>query len=154
MDGLRGFSDEVKDLIYSLELTKIIKIQKYFNDKSLSYQSNIFMKYNCNNMKPEKALNYLLEKVEKQENSTKKISGIKGLARLLKISIKTAQKLKSSGRIDAAIVPKSDRSYSEQSKLLFYEAEILQICFRKRTHFKSFKFREDISPENWKYLEN
>ena len=100
-------------------------------------------------MKPSKALNYLFETSSNQVFIIKKVKGIKGLATLLNVSVKTAQKLKKSGIIDGAIV-------YEKSKLYFDEEEVLKICLPKILCWKSFKLKKGVDQESielWdKYL--
>lgn len=88
-------------------------------------------------MAPSEALSYLLETAENQLFIIKKVKGIMGLATLLKVSVKTAQKLKNSGTIDQAVI-------YEKSKLYFDENEILKIYFPKILAMKSFKLRKDV----------
>ena len=86
------------------------------------------------------ALFYLLGTAQNQLFITKKVKGIMGLATLLNVSVKTAQKLKNSGTIDQAII-------YIKSKLYFDEEEILKICLPKIAPWKSFKFRKSVDPE-------
>lgn len=91
-------------------------------------------------MEPSKALFYLFQTAKSQIFITKKVKGIKGLAILLNVSVKTAQKLKNSGSIEEAII-------YEKSKLYFDENKILEICLPKKKPWKSFKLRESVDEE-------
>ena len=92
------------------------------------------------------ALFYVLGTAQNQLFITKKVKGIMGLATLLNVSVKTAQKLKNSGTIDQAII-------YIKSKLYFDEEEILKICLPKVAPWKSFKFRKNVDPELIKFWE-
>jgi hypothetical protein len=137
MNAFDGLNDEIMQLIRTLDDKDITNIENYLTDKTLSKKYISFLKSECNNMKPSKALNYLFETSSNQVFIIKKVKGIKGLATLLNVSVKTAQKLKKSGIIDGAIV-------YEKSKLYFHEEEVLKICLPKILCWKSFKLRTDF----------
>ena len=140
MNPFEGLNDEIRELIYTLNKSDISTIKSYLSDKNLSEKFILVLKNECNNMAPAEALFYLLETAENQLFITKKVKGIIGLATVLNVSVKTAQKLKNSGTIDQAII-------YEKSKLYFNEDEILEICLPKKKPWKSFKLRENVDEE-------
>ena len=140
MNAFEGLNDEIKELITTLDKPDISNIKNYLSDKNLSEKYISALKTECNNMAPSEALSYLLETAENQLFIIKKVKGIMGLATLLKVSVKTAQKLKNSGTIDQAVI-------YEKSKLYFDENEILKIYFPKILAMKSFKLRKDVDEE-------
>lgn len=140
MDTFEGLNNEIKQLSSKLDDEDFLIIQNYLNDKNLSFKYISFLKNECNNMQPQEALFYLLKTAKKQVFLTKKVKGIKGLAILLNVSLKTAQKLKNSGIIDETI-------FYENSKLYFDESEILKICLPKIEPWKSFKLKENVDGE-------
>lgn len=140
MNAFEGFNDEIGELITTLDKSDISTIKIYLSDKSLSEKYISALKTECNKMAPTEALFYLLRTAENQLFITKKVKGIMGLATLLNVSVKTAQKLKNSGTIDQAII-------YIKSKLYFDEEEILKICLPKIAPWKSFKFRKSVDPE-------
>ena len=140
MNAFEGFIDEIRELITTLDKSDISTIKNYLSDKNLSEKYISALKTECNNMAPSEALSYLLETAENQLFIIKKVKGIMGLATLLKVSVKTAQKLKNSGTIDQAVI-------YEKSKLYFDENEILKIYFPKILAMKSFKLRKDVDEE-------
>ena len=140
MNAFEGLNDEIRELITALDKSDITNIQNYLSDKNLSEKYILVLKHECNKMTPVKALSYLLETAENQVFIIKKVKGIKGLAILLNVSVKTAQKLKNSGIIDQAII-------YEKSKLYFDENKILEICLPKKKPWKSFKLRETVDEE-------
>ena len=140
MNAFEGLNDEIRELIYTLNKSDISTIKSYLSDKNLSEKFILVLKNECNNMAPAEALFYLLETAENQLFITKKVKGIIGLATLLNVSVKTAQKLKNSGIIDQAII-------YEKSKLYFDENKILEICLPKKKPWKSFKLRENVDEE-------
>ena len=140
MNGFEGFNDEIGELITTLDKSDISTIKIYLSDKSLSEKYISVLKSECNNMEPSKALFYLFQTAKSQVFITKKVKGIKGLAILLNVSVKTAQKLKNSGIIEEAII-------YEKSKLYFDENKILEICLPKKKPWKSFKLRENVDEE-------
>ena len=140
MNAFEGLNDEIRELIYTLNKSDISTIKSYLSDKNLSEKFILVLKNECNNMAPAEALFYLLETAENQLFITKKVKGIIGLATLLNVSVKTAQKLKNSGIIEEAII-------YEKSKLYFNEDEILKICLPKIAPWKSFKFRKSVDSE-------
>ena len=144
MNRFEGFNDEIGELITTLDKSDISTIKNYLSDKNLSEKYISVLKSECNNMEPSKALFYLFQTAKSQIFITKKVKGIKGLATLLNVSVKTAQKLKNSGTIDQAII-------YEKSKLYFDEMEILKICLPKIAPWKSFKFRKNVDPELIKF---
>lgn len=97
-------------------------------------------------MAPSEGLFYLFETAKNQVFIIKKVKGIKGLASLLNVSVKTAQNLKNSGIIDQAII-------YENSRLYFDKNEILKICLPKILPWKSFKLRNDVDQELIKFWE-
>lgn len=115
-------------------------IKNYFANKDLSEKYISALITECNKMAPAEALFFLFETAENQLFIIKKVKGINGLATLLNVSVKTAQKLKNSGIIDQAII-------YEKDKLYFDEEEILKICLPKIEPWKSFKFRKNVDPE-------
>ena len=137
MNAFIGLNDEIRELITTLDKSDISTIKNYLSDKNLSEKYISSLKTECNNMAPSEALSYLLETAENQLFIIKKVKGIMGLATLLKVSVKTAQKLKNSGTIDQAVI-------YEKSKLYFDENEILKIYFPKILAMKSFKLRKDV----------
>lgn len=137
MKTFEGLNDKILELITTLEKSDISTIKNYLSDKNLSEKYISALKTECNNMAPSEALSYLLETAENQLFIIKKVKGIMGLATLLKVSVKTAQKLKNSGTIDQAVI-------YEKSKLYFDENEILKIYFPKILAMKSFKLRKDV----------
>lgn len=137
MKTFEGLNDKILELITTLEKSDISTIKNYLSDKNLSEKYISSLKTECNNMAPSEALSYLLETAENQLFIIKKVKGIMGLATLLKVSVKTAQKLKNSGTIDQAVI-------YEKSKLYFDENEILKIYFPKILAMKSFKLRKDV----------
>lgn len=140
MNAFIGLNDEIRELIYTLNKSDISTIKSYLSDKNLSEKFILVLKNECNKMTPAEALFYLLETAENQLFIIKKVKGIMGLANLLNVSIKTAQKLKNSGTIDQAII-------YEKSKLYFHENKILEICLPKKKPWKSFKLRETVDEE-------
>ena len=140
MNAFEGFNDEIGELITTLDKSDISTIKIYLSDKSLSEKYISALKTECNNMVASEALFYLLGTAQNQLFITKKVKGIMGLATLLNVSVKTAQKLKNSGTIDQAII-------YEKSKLYFNEDEILEICLPKKKPWKSFKLRENVDEE-------
>ena len=140
MNAFIGLNDEIRELITTLDKSDISTIKNYLSDKNLSEKYISALKTECNNMAPSEALSYLLETAENQLFIIKKVKGIMGLATLLKVSVKTAQKLKNSGTIDQAVI-------YEKSKLYFDENEILKIYFPKILAMKSFKLRKDVDEE-------
>ena len=140
MNRFEGFNDEIGELITTLDKSDISTIKIYLSDKSLSEKYISALKTECNNMVASEALFYLLGTAQNQLFITKKVKGIMGLATLLNVSVKTAQKLKNSGSIDQAII-------YEKSKLSFNEDEILEICLPKKKPWKSFKLRENVDEE-------
>lgn len=140
MNAFIGLNDEIRELIYTLNKSDISTIKSYLSDKNLSEKFILVLKNECNKMTPAEALFYLLETAENQLFIVKKVKGIMGLANLLNVSIKTAQKLKNSGTIDQAII-------YEKSKLYFHENKILEICLPKKKPWKSFKLRETVDEE-------
>ena len=140
MNGFEGFNDEIGELITTLDKSDICTIKNYLSDKNLSEKYISVLKSECNNMEPSNALFYLFQTAKSQVFLTKKVKGIKGLAILLKVSVKTAQKLKNSGTIDQAII-------YEKSKLYFDENKILEICLPKKKPWKSFKLSENVDEE-------
>lgn len=140
MNAFEGLNDEIRELITKLDKSDISTIKNYLSDKDLSEKYISALKSECNNMEPSKALFYLFQTAKSQVFITKKVKGIKGLAILLNVSVKTAQKLKNSGIIEEAII-------YEKSKLYFDEAEILKICLPKKKPWKSFKLRENVDEE-------
>jgi hypothetical protein len=141
MKAFDGLNDEIIVLIRTLDDKHITNIQNYLSDKNLSKKYISVLKSECNNMAPSEALFYLFETVKNQVFITKKVKGIAGLASLLNVSVKTAQKLKNSGIIDGAII-------YEKSKLYFDEVEILKICLPKILSWKSYKLRKDVDQES------
>ena len=137
MNAFKGLNDEIRELITTLDKSDISTIKNYLSDKDLSEKYISALKTGCNNISPAEALFYLLETAQNQLFIIKKVKGIMGLATLLKVSVKTAQKLKNSGTIDQAII-------YEKSKLYFDENEILKIYFPKILAMKSFKLRKDV----------
>ncbi|GEM_PF-6477133 len=146
MNAFEGFNDEIGELITTLDKSDISTIKIYLSDKSLSEKYISALKTECNNMVASEALFYLLGTAQNQLFITKKVKGIMGLATLLNVSVKTAQKLKNSGTIDQAII-------YIKSKLYFDEEEILKICLPKVAPWKSFKFRKNVDPELIKFWE-
>lgn len=146
MNAFEGLNDEIRELIYTLNKSDISTIKSYLSDKNLSEKFILVLKNECNKMTPAEALFYLLETAENQLFIIKKVKGIMGLANLLNVSIKTAQKLKNSRTIDQAII-------YEKSKLYFDENKILEICLPKKKPWKSFKFRKSVDPELIKFWE-
>ena len=140
MIAFEGFNDEIGELITTLDKSDISTIKIYLSDKNLSEKYISVLKSECNNMEPSKALFYLFQTAKSQIFITKKVKGIKGLAILLNVSVKTAQKLKNSGSIEEAII-------YEKSKLYFDENKILEICLPKKKPWKSFKLRENVDEE-------
>ncbi|MDN3607256.1 DUF3853 family protein [Kaistella yonginensis] len=140
MNAFEGFNDEIGELITTLDKSDISTIKIYLSDKSLSEKYISALKTECNNMVASEALFYVLGTAQNQLFITKKVKGIMGLATLLNVSVKTAQKLKNSGSIDQAII-------YEKSKLYFNEDEILEICLPKIAPWKSFKFRKSVDSE-------
>ena len=140
MNAFEGFIDEIRELITTLDKSDISTIKIYLSDKNLSEKYISVLKSECNNMEPSNALFYLFQTAKSQVFLTKKVKGIKGLSILLKVSVKTAQKLKNSGTIDQAII-------YEKSKLYFDEDKILKICLPKIAPWKSFKLRENVDEE-------
>ena len=146
MKTFEGLNDKILELITTLEKLDISTIKNYLSDKNLSEKYISSLKTECNNMAPSEALSYLLETAENQLFIIKKVKGIMGLATLLKVSVKTAQKLKNSGTIDQAVI-------YEKSKLYFDVNKILEICLPKIAPWKSFKFRNNVDPELIKFWE-
>ena len=140
MNAFEGFNDEIGELITTLDKSDISTIKIYLSDKSLSEKYISALKTECNNMVASEALFYLLGTAQNQLFITKKVKGIIGLATLLNVSVKTAQKLKNSGIIEEAII-------YEKSKLYFHENKILEICLPKKKPWKSFKLRENVDEE-------
>ena len=137
MNAFKGLNDEIRELITTLDKSDISTIKNYLSDKDLSEKYISALKTGCNNISPAEALFYLLETAQNQLFIIKKVKGIIGLATVLNVSVKTAQKLKNSGTIDQAII-------YEKSKLYFDENEILKIYFPKILAMKSFKLRKDV----------
>ena len=146
MNAFEGLNEEIKTLITALDKSDIINIQNYLSDKDLSEKYISALKTECNKMEPSEALFYLFETARNQVFIIKKVKGIKGLASLLNVSVKTAQNLKNSGIIDQAII-------YEKSRLYFDENEILKICLPKIAPWKSFKLRNDVDQELIKFWE-
>lgn len=142
MNAFEGLNDEIKELITTLDKSDISNIQNYLSDKNLSEKYILVLKNECNKMEASEALFYLL----KQVSINRKVKGIKGLATVLNVSVKTAQNLKNSGIIDQAII-------YEKSRLYFDENEILRICLPKIAPWKSFKLRNDVDQELIKFWE-
>lgn len=145
MNALEGLNDEIQDLINSVHKTTINNIQNYLSNKDFPEKYISVLKSECNKMDPFVAFSYLSETVEKNRvSSNKKVKGILGLAKLLRVSGKTAQNLKNTGNIDGAII-------YVKSKLYFDENEILKIYVPKILAWKSFKLRKDVSEDliNW-----
>ena len=140
MKTFDGLNSEIIELITTLDDKEITNIQNYLSDKNLSENYILVLKHECNKMTPVEALSYLLEPAENQLFIIKKVKGIIGLASLLNVSVKTAQKLKNSGIIEEAII-------YEKSKLYFHENKILEICLPKKKPWKSFKLRENVDEE-------
>lgn len=140
MDAFEGLNIEVKKLLSTLDDASFTNIQNYIKDENLSEKYISTLKTECNKMAPAEALFYLLEITENQLFIIKKVKGIIGLATLLNVSVKTAQKLKKSGIIEEAII-------YEKSKLYFDENKILEICLPKKKPWKSFKLRENVDEE-------
>ena len=140
MNAFKGLNDEIRELITTLDKSDISTIKIYLSDKSLSEKYISALKTECNNMVASEALFYLLGTAQNQLFITKKVKGIMGLATLLNVSVKTAQKLKNSGIIEEAII-------YEKSKLYFHENKILEICLPKKKPWKSFKLRENVDEE-------
>lgn len=140
MSAFEGLNDEIRELITALDKSDISTIQNYLSDKNLSEKYIAVLKNVCNKMEPAEALFYLFETAKNQVYINKKVKGIKGLASLLNVSVKTAQNLKNSGIIDQAII-------YENSRLYFDENEILKICLPKIAPWKSFKLRNDVDQE-------
>ena len=140
MSAFEGLNEEIKTLITALDKSDITNIQNYLSDKNLSEKYISVLKNECNKMAPSEALFYLL----KQVFINRKVKGIKGLATVLNVSVKTAQNLKNSGIIDRAII-------YENSRLYFDENEILRICLPKIAPWKSFKLRKDVDQELIKF---
>ncbi|MDP2453236.1 MULTISPECIES: DUF3853 family protein [unclassified Kaistella] len=140
MNAFEGFNDEIGELITTLDKSDISTIKIYLSDKSLSEKYISALKTECNNMVASEALFYLLGTAQNQLFITKKVKGIMGLATLLNVSVKTAQKLKNLGSIEEAII-------YEKSKLYFDENKILEICLPKKKPWKSFKLRESVDEE-------
>lgn len=141
MIAFEGLNNEIIELIRTLDDKEITNIQNYLSNKNLSEKYVSVLKSECNNMPTSEALLYLFEKAKNQDFILKKVKGILGLAALLNVSVKTAQKLKNSGIIDEAIV-------YEKSKLYFKEEEILKICLPKILCWKSFKLKKGIDQES------
>ena len=137
MKTFEGLNDKILELITTLEKSDISTIKNYLSDKNLSEKYISALKTECNNMAPSEALSYLLETAENQLFIIKKVKGIMGLATLLKVSVKTAKKLKKKETIEQAVI-------YEKSKLYFDENEILKIYFPKILAMKSFKLRKDV----------
>ena len=146
MNRFEGFNDEIGELITTLDKSDISTIKNYLSDKDLSEKYISALKTECNNMVASEALFYLLGTAQNQLFIIKKVKGIIGLATVLNVSVKTAQKLKNSGTIDQAII-------YIKSKLYFDEEEILKICLPKVAPWKSFKFRKNVDPELIKFWE-
>ena len=140
MNAFEGLNDEIRELITALDKSDITNIQNYLSDKNLSGKYIAVLKNECNQMEPSEALFYLFETARNQVFIIKKVKGIKGLASLLNVSVKTAQNLKNSGIIDQAII-------YEKSILYFDENKILEICLPKKKPWKSFKLRENVDEE-------
>ena len=140
MKTFEGLNDKILELITTLEKSDISTIKNYLSDKDLSEKYISALKTECNKMAPTEALFYLLRTAENQLFITKKVKGIIGLATLLNVSVKTAQKLKNTGIIEEAII-------YEKSKLYFDENKILEICLPKKKPWKSFKLRENVDEE-------
>ena len=147
MKAFDGLNSEIIELIRTLDDKEITNIQNYLSDKTLSKKYISALKNECNNMVPSEALFYLFETVKKQVFIAEKVKGIMGLATLLNVSVKTAQKLKNSGIIDGAII-------YEKSKLYFAEEEVLKICLPKILYWKSFKLRKDVDQKYISLWEN
>lgn len=147
MKAFDGLNSEIIELIRTLDDKEITNIQNYLSDKTLSKKYISVLKSECNKMAPLEAISYLFRTAKKQVFISHKIKGIIGLATLLNVSVKTAQKLKNSSIIDGAII-------YEKSKLYFDEEEILKICLPKILCWKSFKFRKDVDQESIDLWEN
>lgn len=147
MKAFDGLNSEIIELIRTLDGKEITNIQNYLSDKTLSKKYISVLKSECNKMAPLEAISYLFRTTKKQVFIIKKVKGIKGLATLLNVSVKTAQKLKNSGIIDGAII-------YEKSKLYFDEEEILKICLPKILSWKSYKLRKDVDQESIDLWEN
>ena len=141
MNAFDGLNDEIIKLIRTLDDKQITNVENYLSDKTLSKKYISVLKSECNKMAPLEAISYLFRTTKKQVFITKKVKGIKGLATLLNVSVKTAQKLKNSGIIDKAIM-------YEKYKLYFDEEEVLKICLPKILYWKSFKLRKDFDQES------
>lgn len=141
MDAFESLNIEVKKLLSTLDDASFTNIQNYLKDENLSEKYISTLKTECNKMAPAEALFYLLEITENQLFIIKKVKGIIGLATLLNVSVKTAQKLKNSGIIKEAII-------YEKSKLYFNEEEILKICLPKTLCWKSFKLKKGVDQES------
>lgn len=140
MNAFEGLNEEIRTLITALDKSDITNIQNYLSDKNLSGKYIAVLKNECNKMEPSEALFYLFETAKNQVFIIKKVKGIKGLASLLNVSVKTAQNLKNSGIIDQAVI-------YEKSRLYFDENEILRICLPKIAPWKSFKLKNDVDQE-------
>jgi len=136
-----GLNNEIIELIRTLDDKDITNIQNYLSDKTLSKKYISVLKSECNKLAPLEAISYLFRTTKKQVFIIKKVKGIKGLATLLNVSVKTAQKLKNSGIIDKAII-------YEKYKLYFDEEEVLKICLPKILSWKSYKLRKDVDQES------
>jgi len=146
MNAFEGLNDEIRELITALDKSDITNIQNYLSDKNISEKYISVLKNECNKMAPSEALFYLFETAKNQVFIIKKVKGIKGLASLLNVSVKTAQNLKNSGIIDQAII-------YENSRLYFDVNEILRVCLPKIAPWKSFKLRNDVDQELIKFWE-
>ena len=140
MNAFEGLNEEIKTLITALDKSDINTIKNYLSYKNLSEKYISALKNECNKMAPSEGLFYLFETANNQVFIIKKVKGIKGLASLLNVSVKTAQNLKNSGIIDQAII-------YEKSRLYFDKNEILRICLPKIAPWKSFKLRENVDEE-------
>ena len=141
MNAFDGLNNEIRQIFKKSDKTDIDKIENYLSNKNLSEKYLSVLKSECNNMVPIEAFLYLLEKAINQDYIKKRVKGIIGLATLLNVSVKTAQKLKNSGIIDQAII-------YEKYKLYFDEEEILKICLPKILYWKSFKLKKGIDQES------
>lgn len=146
MNAFEGLNDEIRELITALDKSDINTIKNYLSYKNLSEKYISALKNECNKMAPSEGLFYLFETAKNQVFIIKKVKGIKGLASLLNVSVKTAQNLKNSGIIDQAII-------YENSRLYFDKNEILKICLPKILPWKSFKLRNDVDQELIKFWE-
>lgn len=137
------FNKEITDYLSSTDEATRDIIRRFFNNKHLHVNYANKLKNKANTMGPSYAISFLVWTADEYFGNNNKIKGIDGLAQLLNVSKKTAQKLKNSGKIDHAIVPPSDLEFSKSKKLYFYEREILLMCVPKHLKMQSFKFRSE-----------